>query len=31
MILIIFGAGVDCQTQLSKNTKVASMVYGVST
>ncbi|KAI1794876.1 aquaporin [Ganoderma leucocontextum] len=28
MILIIFGAGVDCQTQLSKNAKVASAVYG---
>ncbi|TBU23203.1 aquaporin [Dichomitus squalens] len=28
MILIIFGAGVDCQTQLSKNANVGSMVYG---
>ena len=30
MILIIFGAGVDCQTVLSTNTAVAASPMGVS-
>ena len=30
MILVMFGNGASCQTQLSRNTGVASVAYGVS-